>query len=439
MDFPNKEALRCFLLPGGLLLLLTAGLLSAGVPLSPSALNLLFYVACAAGLMLSVRFGSSRPLLALLYIFLAQRAISFFAAGKMPSLGPGRIALETVSVLLPLNFLILTFLPERGLRLPAMARMLALAFFESIFVAVSCRAGETKSPLFIRFSLLNLHPGHGSGLPQLAILGFAICAIVIVIRVFRYRRPVEAGFFWSLVGAFIAISAGGVGRVASAYFATSVLAIASALIESSYVLAYQGELTQLPGRRAFNEMKTSLQAPFSIAVVDIDHFKSFNDSYGHDTGDQVLRMLAGRLAQVSGGGRAFRVGGEEFAIVFRDKTVAQVSAHLEDLRIAVENASFQVRLAPERRETPRSEPDRRAVGRRKSRASLALVQAGAENRLSVTVSIGVAEPVSAMQDVSAVYAAADKALYRAKKAGRNRVEKAAKPRSRRARLKSSIA
>jgi GGDEF domain-containing protein len=186
-------------------------------------------------------------------------------------------------------------------------------------------------------------------------------------------------------------------------------------------------------------MRTTLEAPFSIAVVDIDHFKSFNDTYGHDTGDQVLRMVAGRLAQVSGGGRAFRVGGEEFAIVFRGKTVPQVYDHLDDLRVAVENSSFQVRLASERREIPRSQPDRRAAGRRKAKGSLTLVQSGAENRLSVTVSIGVSEPISATQDVSAVYAAADKALYRAKKSGRNRVEKAVKPRPRKARLKSSIA
>ena len=51
----------------------------------------------------------------------------------------------------------------------------------------------------------------------------------------------------------------------------------------------------------------SFEAPYAIAVVDIDHFKNFNDTYGHDTGDQVLRLVAGRLAAVNGGGKAFRV------------------------------------------------------------------------------------------------------------------------------------
>ena len=241
-----------------------------------------------------------------------------------------------------------------------MARMLALLFFESILIAVTCRPGETKSPAFVRYSFVNAHPlGHGNVLPQLAVLGFFSCFVVLIILIFRYRRPIEAGLFWALAGIFIALSEGGVSHVASAYFTTSALVIASALIESSYVLAYNDELTGLPGRRAFNEMRSAVEAPFSIAVVDIDHFKSFNDTYGHDTGDQVLRMVAGRLAQVSGGGRAFRVGGEEFAIVFRGKTVTQVSAHLEDLRVAVENASFQVRLATERRRPPL----RRAAGR----------------------------------------------------------------------------
>jgi GGDEF domain-containing protein len=164
-----------------------------------------------------------------------------------------------------------------------------------------------------------------------------------------------------------------------------------------------------------------------------------NDTYGHDTGDQVLRMVAGKLAQVNGGGKAFRVGGEEFAIVFRGKSVEQISPHLELLRAAIENTSFQLRSVAERRETARAQPDRRTALRKKTRRSLALMQPSSEDSLSVTVSIGVAEPVSAGQDVSAVYEAADKALYRAKKGGRNRIETAVKGRTRKARLKSSIA
>jgi GGDEF domain-containing protein len=160
-----------------------------------------------------------------------------------------------------------------------------------------------------------------------------------------------------------------------------------------------------------------------VAIVDIDHFKQFNDAYGHDTGDQVLRMVAAQLARVTGGGKAFRCGGEEFAIVFADKSAKDVLEHLERLRSSIEGSVFRVRCQ-ERRLAPRQNPDRRQSQTRKRRSSSVqkTFAGGAEQGLSVTVSIGVAEPGARNREVDQVIAAADKALYRAKAMGRNRVE-----------------
>jgi PleD family two-component response regulator len=174
-----------------------------------------------------------------------------------------------------------------------------------------------------------------------------------------------------------------------------------------------------------------------VAVVDIDHFKSFNDTYGHDTGDQVLRMVAARLARVSGGGEAFRVGGEEFSILFSGKAVKEVVEHLERLRILIQSSTFRVRGGEERRTVTRG-PDRRTVARGK-RARRVHPQ-NSSGELSVTVSIGVAGPTSRLREVEQVIQAADKALYRAKQGGRNRVEAAATPaRPRTSRPRRSIA
>src|SRR5204862_5535300 len=140
-----------------------------------------------------------------------------------------------------------------------------------------------------------------------------------------------------------------VGKAADADVAAAALILAASLIETSYVLAYHDELTGIRGRRAFNEALLSLDERYAIAAVDIDHFKSFNDTYGHDTGDQVLRMVAARLARVSGGGQAYRVGGEEFSIVFPGKSVAEVIPHVELLRKVIAASSFQVRGGEERR------------------------------------------------------------------------------------------
>src|SRR4029077_13648145 len=92
-----------------------------------------------------------------------------------------------------------------------------------------------------------------------------------------------------------------------------------------------------------------LEDSYAVAVVDIDHFKKFNDTYGHETGDQVLRLVAAKLATVTGGGRAYRVGGEEFSILFPGKSVREVLPHLELLRSVIEGSQFHVRGGHERR------------------------------------------------------------------------------------------
>jgi diguanylate cyclase (GGDEF)-like protein len=204
------------------------------------------------------------------------------------------------------------------------------------------------------------------------------------------------------------------------------------MVETSYLLAYQDELTMLPSRRAFHEGLLRLQPPYSIAMVDIDHFKRCNDTYGHDTGDQVLHMVASRLARVSGGGQAYGCGGEEFALVFSGKTTADVLDHLEQLRANIEASSFRLR-GTDRRQEVRS-PDRRNLqARGRTQAGLASQQRArsqAPTELSVTASIGVASSSNESLSTDEVVQAADGALYRAKAGGRNRIETASPPRRR---------
>jgi len=228
----------------------------------------------------------------------------------------------------------------------------------------------------------------------------------------------------------------------------------------------------MPARRAFNDALFHLEEPYAVAVVDIDHFKKFNDTYGHETGDQVLRMVAGKLAGVTGGGRAYRVGGEEFSILFPGKTAKDAMPHLELLRSVIEVSTFRVRAGQERRRTPEArrqssgqavqtpdsrgsdfrDPDFRGHDRRSTERRTRARRATAPRRttrtarpsdeapsaeISVTVSIGVAEPRARIRAVEDVIQAADQALYRAKQSGRNRVEFASVARV--AKLKRNIA
>src|SRR2546426_10990417 len=98
-----------------------------------------------------------------------------------------------------------------------------------------------------------------------------------------------------------------------------------------------------PGRRALKDPRPRLSGQFTVAMVDVDHFKRFNDTYGHDAGDHVLRLVAARLAQAPGGGTAYRYGGEEFALVFPGKGQEESLPPLEELREAGETSRFTMR------------------------------------------------------------------------------------------------
>jgi len=174
-------------------------------------------------------------------------------------------------------------------------------------------------------------------------------------------------------------------------------------------MAFRDELTGLPSRRDLNERMMGLGRKYTIAMCDVDHFKQFNDTHGHDLGDQVLKMVAAKLAEVSGGGTAYRYGGEEFTVLFPGREAAQTLPHLEALRASVESYKIAVR-APDRPEKPEPATRRRGSFRE-------------ANPVSVTISIGVAERSAALATPEDVIKAADKALYRAKSNGRNRVSK----------------
>jgi diguanylate cyclase (GGDEF)-like protein len=93
------------------------------------------------------------------------------------------------------------------------------------------------------------------------------------------------------------------------------------MMGTSYDMAYRDELTGLLGRRALNDRLKGLARQYVIAKMDVDHFKKYNDTHGHDIGDEVLKMVARQIGAVGGGGTAYRYGGEEFCVVFAVKTL----------------------------------------------------------------------------------------------------------------------
>jgi diguanylate cyclase (GGDEF)-like protein len=184
------------------------------------------------------------------------------------------------------------------------------------------------------------------------------------------------------------------------------------LVAHSFRLAYIDELTEIPGRRALMEALDDPGSTFTLAMLDVDHFKKFNDTHGHEVGDQVLRMVAARIATVGQGGAAYRYGGEEFTLLFPGKTLEQVLEELERIRQLVESSPLYLRSQNRPKEKPKAAPSRAGGGKKKKAPSV-----------GVTVSIGVATRRAA-EPWDRVMKRADQALYKAKEGGRNRVSEA---------------
>ena len=183
------------------------------------------------------------------------------------------------------------------------------------------------------------------------------------------------------------------------------LALSWAVLVSAWWHANMDELTELPARRMLHHHFRCLGRDYAIGVLDLDHFKRVNATYGHGVGDQVLRFVGMQLKGNSAG-TAYRYGGEEFVIVSETDDFEAAVEKLEDLRHAISVKGFYLRGSDRPART-----DGKAI--RPAKAETAA-------ELRVTVSMGVAGS-SRYRNPKEVMEAADQALYRAKEEGRNRL------------------
>jgi diguanylate cyclase (GGDEF)-like protein len=392
-----------WVLPEGAILaaaLVTLRLVAGPEPLATVA-AFTAYAALGAGLFLGLRYRRARLLLALLVLALAERGLPSLP----PPFAPGeRLAIQAIGVLLPLNLAALLLLPERGLLTRAGLVRLGAILGQAALVAalVSAPPAQVVTALDLR-----LLPGALTAWTPLATPALAACALAVAAcalgLTFESGHGGRTGL-WTLAVVLLGFSTDLAGPGPTLCLAAAGLMLVAAVVESSFFLAYRDVLTGLPGRRALIEALERLAGHYTIAMVDVDHFKRINDRYGHDVGDQILRAVATRLAEVGNGGTAYRYGGEEFALVFPGKGLADVTPELERVRGAVADRGFRVR----RLDRPRRKP---ATPRRRAPRA----------QLEVTVSIGAAEAGGRPRPED-VLRTADRALYRAKDGGRNRVE-----------------
>jgi diguanylate cyclase (GGDEF)-like protein len=250
---------------------------------------------------------------------------------------------------------------------------------------------------------------------EATLLGAA--AVTISVASWRINTPVTYAIFGGFCGYLLIILSDPAPHLAGAYMLTSLLLLCAGLLRDSYNMAYRDELTGLPQRRALNEQLQTVGRRYSLAMLDVDHFKKFNDTHGHDVGDQVLQIVASRIRRVRGGGRAFRYGGEEFAVVFHGKDKTDAAHYLEQVRKSI--ADYEVVIREDAREEDLAGNDKQVTGAKVKRQRGSYHKAS--KKVSVTISIGVAERSQRGQTPEEVLKLADAALYKAKGGGRNQV------------------
>ncbi|HEX4986396.1 MAG TPA: GGDEF domain-containing protein [Burkholderiales bacterium] len=403
------KALNNFAVPLGIW---TVALLLAGGATLPDFLSGLRvhgpYLVLLGGLLLSLAFRIGRA-----FFVLASLAAAYFAFLLFVDREPAGAATQAVSaalcVFVPLNITVFTLLRERGILNAPGLRRLCLPLIEAgviaaILISDAPEFAEVLSrPIVERLAL------PGIVLPQWGLVFTAAAIVTGVVCAVLRGSVIDAAF--AAAAASFALGCNSLPSFgAFAWFcAAAGLIVAFAVVQDSHRLAFYDELTGLPGRRALNERLMAIDGHFTLAMVDIDHFKAFNDTWGHDVGDQVLKLVAAQLQRVGGGGTAYRYGGEEFALLFPGRRGEGVVEHIEALRRRIDEYKVMLRQERRRRET---------AGTGKAAAA---DDAPAGKWISVTISIGVAERDSRTDAPAGVIEAADRALYRAKAAGRNRV------------------
>ena len=376
------------------------------------------YALCLFAGLVGAWFERPRVVLMAALVLGAHWVVQTFVAGtNIYAREPGlTVVYAAVAVLFPLNALLFAFKADRGLLSQGMVGRVLLLVLQVAALTVVWDGGDLARQAIDDLTHVRVFDENfdvWTLLPQPALILFVLVSLGLLVRAVYSGGVLDGGLFGAVAASGLALHSAGDGALSAALFTLAGVALLVCVAQEGYRLAFLDELTGLPGRRALMHDLNAQNGAYAVAMLDVDHFKKFNDTYGHDVGDQVLKMVAGQMLRVSGGGRAYRYGGEEFTVLFPRRDVRHALAHLEKLRAAIEKAAFKLR--------GEDRPDIKPTGVKPRQ--LAKLKAARQDSVSVTVSIGVAQREDE-QEPSEALKAADQALYRAKDGGRNRVQAA---------------
>jgi GGDEF domain-containing protein len=413
--------------PAGLFLLLVCVFALSSVGVGWPGYDLfraLPYVLLAASLFLGYFFAQSRVSFVslLLAAVISQLEYSVFTRGALPR---GEAVVFFSSLYVPVLLALFYHLGERGVfNLHGVVR---LAIVLSVVAAIFLFPLSQRLDVAVARTRLALFRPVADGLP---IPWSGLGAFVLSLPFFLFRKPHES----PLLGPTLALALlfvfgmlnfrsvlwqpGQEHAILISFASGAGATLIWAVMETTWRNAYLDELTELPGRRALKNHLARLGADYTLGVLDVDHFKRINDRHGHDTGDEVLRYIASHLRQVRAG-QAYRYGGEEFVIVSEGDDHDRIVEALDLLRLAIQEREFVVRSVSRPRRKPAALPG--LMDGTPARSDDAAGSGSSNKIIRITVSIGAARRDGKNGTPMEVLAAADRALYRAKKGGRNRV------------------
>ncbi|WP_432403354.1 GGDEF domain-containing protein [Wukongibacter sp. M2B1] len=353
------------------------------------------------GMLLGSRFNKSKVFFLSLILSLSQIILSYGTVATYSMSFEAIGIFDILSFIIPINIFLFPLLKERGILTSWGKIRIGFIIFQIMLVWWIIQPEQSQVQAFIYHKMVFQKTAGMISMPQVSAITFLCTLIFLSIRMLLKPTLMNS----SLIGVTLMVFMGLILReqflALQIAFAMAGLILIIGVVEASYFMAYSDELTGIPARRALNESMMKLGGKYVIAMTDIDFFKKFNDTYGHDTGDEVLKIVASNLQKVNGGGKAFRYGGEEFTILFPGKNQKDVIPYLEELRENISKQKYSYKKK------------RKVKGKEKIFSK----------DLSVTISIGVAEKSDKYKLPEEVLKAADKALYRAKKKGRNCVSK----------------
>lgn len=357
-----------------------------------SLLLFLPFILPGLGIFISVYLNRLQPIMIFASLLLLNVGMTFFAPPADVAFTSTEL-FSVLTVLWPLTLLLWLLFPEKGLQSQYYV-LLQLSLLVGIVYAVYWLINAWPLPYW-RFLLAP----SGYSVIHLPWVAMVITLAVFFTLLFRYAflNPIKvldlAAVFVLMVVAY-GLNGSEQTSVLAWMIAMAAGMVLLSMVFDAHQMAYIDPLTGLEGRRALLESFVGLGRKYTIAMVDIDHFKKVNDVYGHDVGDRVLQMVAQALALLSTA-QVYRYGGEAFALVFKGQTPTQAYPFLDEVRQSIATQVLSVPLK------------------------------GKKEAVSVTISGGMATRTAGCKQPKAVMKCADQALYQAKSEGRNRLRVAA--------------